>query len=178
MKEILQKDEALLRKSAREVKPEEISSEYIRGVIRDMKGAMDKEEDAAAIAAPQIGELVRIFIISKHILPNNQEGLAKDLVFINPKLIKHSKKTKVVEEGCLSVRWLYGDVERFEKATVEAYDENGKRIVYGASGVIAQAFQHELDHLDGVLFIDKADNVRDIPPESQSEDNPKELLHD
>src|SRR5690606_13480032 len=117
------------------------------------KEAMHNEDDSAAIAAPQIGALLRIFIISRSILPEKEDGAVNDLVFINPKILKHSRTKSALEEGCLSVRWLYGEVERFDKVTVEALDETGRRVVYGASGIIAQAFQHEIDHLDGILFI-------------------------
>lgn len=171
MKKILQKDEPLLRKKSEEVNPADIQSERIQKIIRDMKEAMRGEPDSAAIAAPQIGELVRIFVVSKTILPKKEGVERDDLVFINPRITKRSKKKHTIEEGCLSVRWLYGDVERFEKVTVEAYNERGERVVYGASGLIAQAFQHEIDHLDGILFIDKAKNLRDLPPKK---DEPKE----
>ena len=70
-----------------------------------------------------------------------------------------------VDEGCLSVRWLYGKVERAEKITVRAYDENGKPFTMGASGLLAQAFQHEIDHLNGILFIDKATDLKEMIPE-------------
>ena len=88
----------------------------------------------------------------------------EDLVFINPEIINLSKKKRKMEEGCLSVRWLYGQVNRHEKVTIKAYDENGKLMTVGASGLLAQIFQHEIDHLNGILFIDKAENVRDLPP--------------
>lgn len=167
MKPILQKEDPRLREVSREVKPDEIQGVAIQKVIANMKEAMHNENDSAAIAAPQIGELVRIFILSHSILPKKDGGESKDLVFINPKIIKHSRTKQYVEEGCLSVRWLYGDVERFDKVTVEALDENGKKVVYGGSGIVAQAFQHEIDHLNGVLFIDRAINIRDVPPESE-----------
>ena len=171
MKKILQKNDPLLREISREVLPEEISSHYIQGVIRDMKTAMHKEDDSAAIAAPQIGELVRIFIISKAILTDEKDDPdVDDLVFINPRIIRASKKKKLLEEGCLSVRWIYGEVWRHEKVTVEALNEKGERVMYGAGGIVAQAFQHEIDHLDGILFIDKAQNKRDVPPEEAEKD--------
>lgn len=165
MRKILQKDNPKLRELSREVSPEEISTPYVQDVISDMKEAMHNEDDSAAIAAPQIGELLRIFVISRSVLPKKGEEEKRDLVFINPKIIKRSQSKSVIEEGCLSVRWLYGDVDRHEKVTIEALDERGVRVVYGASGIVAQAFQHEIDHLDGILFTDKATNIRDIPPE-------------
>ena len=82
----------------------------------------------------------------------------------NPEILKTSKEKMVVEEGCLSVRWLYGRVKRSQKTMVRAYDESGKMFTMGGSGLLSQAFQHEIDHLDGVLFIDKATDIKNIPP--------------
>ena len=72
-----------------------------------------------------------------------------------------------MHEGCLSVRPLWGEVERSTNATVEAYDETGKKFTRGAGGLLAHIFQHETDHLDGVLFIDRARNVApgEVPPQ-------------
>ncbi len=92
------------------------------------------------------------------------EKIEPDLVCINPTLIKLSKQKKKVPEGCLSVRWLYGNVLRAEKATVEAYDEHGKKFTRGGSGLLAQIFQHETDHLNGILFIDTAEDVEEMKP--------------
>jgi len=87
---------------------------------------------------------------------------AKDIIFINPRLVKISKKKKKLEEGCLSVRGVFGEIDRAEKATVEAYNEFGQKFSYTGAGLMAQIFQHELDHLDGVLFIDKAKNLAQV----------------
>ena len=70
-----------------------------------------------------------------------------------------------MEEGCLSVRYLYGKVSRANKVTIEAFDESAKKFTRGASGILAQIFQHETDHLDGVLFIDKAKDLTEVLPE-------------
>jgi peptide deformylase len=88
----------------------------------------------------------------------------QDAVFINPVLKKVSNEKRIVEEGCLSVRWLYGKVKRGTKATVQAWDENGQKFERGGTGLLAQIFQHETDHLNGVLFIDKAKYVEEILP--------------
>ena len=73
-----------------------------------------------------------------------------------------------MEEGCLSVRWLYGQVDRSERVTLRAYDEKGKKLERGASGLLAQIFQHEVDHLDGILFTDKATQIEDLPPPKET----------
>ncbi len=182
-KDILQKDDPILRLTAKSVEVEDITSRKIQTIIRRMQKALESQDDGVAIAAPQIGESLRIFVVSKRVFDileeenrtNNEDeigsknnkdmGKTKDLVFINPVIIKQSKKKIMLEEGCLSVRWLYGLVQRSEKTTVRAYDEMGKIFTFGGSGIMSQIFQHETDHLDGVLFIDKAKNLKDIPPE-------------
>jgi peptide deformylase len=70
-------------------------------------------------------------------------------------------------EGCLSVRPLYGKVRRATKATMEAYDENGKKFTKSGSGLLAHIFQHETDHLDGILFIDKARDIHESTSEEE-----------
>lgn len=184
-KDILQKEERVLREIAKPVPLEDIGTPKINKIISEMKEALESQDDGVAIAAPQIGYSMQIFVVSKRVeeiineakrikteaendvnedeKPKN--SIAKDVVFINPVMKKLSKERKTVEEGCLSVRYLYGQVKRSTKATVEALDENGKKFQRGGTGLMAQIFQHEMDHLDGVLFIDKAQNVEEIFPE-------------
>lgn len=174
---ILQQTEPSLREIAQEVPIKEIASSKIQTILKDMKTALDSQEDGVAIAAPQIGVPLRIFIISGIVLAVLKEDPDKptvgktkalpNLVFINPVINKLSKTTAWMEEGCLSVRYLYGKVRRSTKASITAYDEHGVKFTRGASGIMAQIFQHETDHLNGILFIDKAKNVEDIPPPSK-----------
>ena len=147
-----------MRKTAKPVPIKDIKSKKIQEILGKMKVALHAEEDGAAIAAPQIGENLRMFIV------NGKLFASKDLIFINPEIIKTSKKKKQMEEGCLSIRYLYGQVKRSEKVTVRAYNEKGSQLERGASGLLAQIFQHETDHLNGILFIDKAENIKDLPP--------------
>src|SRR6266481_4256289 len=155
---ILQKEAPVLREIAKEVALKDIDSKKFKAVISKMQMALHAEDDGVAIAAPQIGSSLRVFIVAGRtlaLIKNEENKKYPDLVFINPTLIKLSKKKKKMEEGCLSVRWLYGEVERSEKVTINALNEEGKKIHLGASGLLAQIFQHEVDHLNGVLFIDK-----------------------
>ncbi len=163
---IIQAEDKVLRVRAKEVKTEEITSPAIKKILEQLKKSLEKESDGVAIAAPQIGVSLRIFVISKRAFEiiTGKEGEFEDKVFINPIITKLSKEKEEMEEGCLSVRWKYGKVMRADKATIKAYDENGKKFTLGASGLISQIFQHETDHLDGVLFIDKAKDVVDLPP--------------
>ncbi len=176
-KKILQKESAILRKVAESVPIKEIGTPKINKIIAEMKVALASQDDGVAIAAPQIGYPVRIFVVSgkvnslikKHrkeeVDENSPIEIHDDAVFINPIIKKLSKEKETVEEGCLSVRYLYGKVTRAVKASIEAYDGNGKKFTRGATGLLAQIFQHEVDHLNGILFIDKAKFVEEILPE-------------
>ncbi|MFH1608724.1 MAG: peptide deformylase [Patescibacteria group bacterium] len=170
MKKIVQREEKVLRKIAKEVPIKEITSFKIKKIIKEMQSALKTQKDGVALAAPQIGYSLQIFIISGKIFHKDflrgqillkDAKIPKDLIFINPKISKLSREKEWTPEGCLSVRWAYGEVYRSKKATVTAYDEHGKKFTRGASGLLAQAFQHETDHLNGVLFIDKAQNVKE-----------------
>lgn len=170
MKKIVQREEKVLRKIAEDVPVKEITSPKIQKILKEMSESLKTQDDGVAIAAPQIGYALRIFVIAGKMFHKDfirGEGvpkdavIPKDLVFINPKISKLSREKEWMPEGCLSVRWAYGEVYRSKKATVTAYDEHGKKFTRGASGLLAQAFQHETDHLNGVLFIDKAENVKE-----------------
>ncbi len=171
---ILQKEEKVLHKKARTVAVSKITSKEMQDVISRMKKALDSQSDGVAIAAPQIGESVRIFVVSGKIFDEDfkrgrgleqKKKINDDVVFINPTFTKKSKEKKQMPEGCLSVRWIYGKVERSTRATVHAYNEKGEEFTRGAGGLLAQIFQHEIDHLDGILFIDKAVEMEEAQPE-------------
>jgi peptide deformylase len=187
-KKILQKEEKVLRQVAKEIPISDIKTSKIQKVLKEMSEALKSQGDGVAIAAPQIGYSLRIFVVSGKIFQadfarkreerfggkeemllneNNiiggtaPEEEIKDLVMINPKISKLSREKEWMPEGCLSVRPLYGKTFRSKKATVTAYDENGKKFTRGGSGLLAQIFQHETDHLNGILFIDHAKEVKE-----------------
>ncbi len=173
MRKIIQKDDPILRQKTEEVPVGEITSPKIKRVIKDMREALESQEDGVAISANQIGVLLRIFVISHRVfdmfltggdISGKTKKEARDKIFINPVLVKVSKEKEETEEGCLSVRYLYGKVKRSKKATVRAYDENGNLFTEGGSSLVAQIFQHETEHLDGKLFTDKAKNLEEILP--------------
>lgn len=157
----------VLRTLAESVPIEQIKSDKVQKIIEDMKNSLAKEDEGVAIAAPQIGISLRIFVVSKKIFQlidagKNGKDKFDDLVFINPEIVKLSKEKEVMEEGCLSVRDYYGKIKRSTKATVRAYDGNGNVFERGGSHLLAQIFQHEIDHLNGVLFTDSAKDVQKI----------------
>lgn len=172
MVKISEREDPVLRQTAAEVPVSEIKGARIQKVISDMQKALATQDDGVAICAPQIGVSLRIFVVSGRVLAdiNDKEpGSVPDKIFINPVILKASKKTEWMEEGCLSLRYLYGKVKRSNKVRVTAYDEKGKKFELGGAGLLAQIFQHEIDHCDGILFIDKATDVVDIPPKPDDE---------
>jgi peptide deformylase len=170
-----------LRQKARDVAIGDITSPRIRGIIADMKQILSKEEYGVALAAPQVGEPIKIFIVSGRALARDarnapdepeknsepQEPPPPDDVYINPELLKLSRKKVGKHEGCLSIRGKWGIVPRAEKATVRAFDERGVQFTRGASGFLAHIFQHEIDHLEGVLYVDKATEFYDDEPKDE-----------
>jgi peptide deformylase len=174
MKTIVQKDKPVLREKAKIVNIPDITSPYIQNIIKEMSRALATQDDGIALAAPQIGESLQIFIISDSLMAHadpDYKKTGKDLVFINPEITKRSKDTTLLEEGCLSVRWFYGMVKRHNKVSLKAYNEKGDIITRGASGLLAQIFQHETDHLNGVLFTDKADEIWEMSEEEAKKQN-------
>lgn len=124
----------------------------VKRLIKNMANIM-RENNGVGLAAPQIGEYIRLFIVE---VKNNEDQKSFPLtVFINPKIIKKSKEIEVEEEGCLSLPGIWGMVPRHKKIEVEASDENGKKFSLACEGFLARIIQHEMDHLDGILFIDK-----------------------
>lgn len=172
--EILQTGNPVLREVSTLIPASKIGTPEIKKIIFLLKVTIENQADAAAISSVQIGKPVRLFIVSKRIFGiekdnSKDEKIKNDLIFINPKIIKVSKSKQLLEEGCLSVRYVYGKVLRPEKVSVEAYDENGKKFSRGFSGLLAQIVQHEIDHLNGVLFTDKATDIQKISPEEYEE---------
>lgn len=166
MATIVDRDNPILREHAEEVGKAIFGTRKLAKIIKDMHKALEREEDGVALAAPQIGVPLRIFVVSPRAY--SAEGRSQPLVFINPRIVKRSKRVQTLDEGCLSVRWLYGEVKRSTHATIHAYTEQGKAFTRGGSGLLAQIFQHEVDHLNGILFTDKAKHLREIPPPSNT----------
>ena len=160
MSTIVQEGDPVLRKRAEEIPVEAISSEKIQNLIQDMILTLAKERLGAALAAPQIGESYRLFVVSPDVLEKMSNGKnSKPLVCINPEIVSRSKAREELHEGCLSLRGWWGYVLRSDKVTLRAYDEKGKEFERGASGLLAQIFQHEVDHLNGTLYIDNAHDM-------------------
>jgi peptide deformylase len=134
-----------LRKQSEEVSEIDDS---LQELISDMFSAMG-EERGIGLAAPQIGVSKRVIVISIEDRKFNR------LALINPVIVNLSNETDVMEEGCLSLPGVNADVERSTEAVVRATTKNGRVVEISAKGLLARALQHEIDHLDGILFIDR-----------------------
>ena len=121
----------------------------IKKLLDDMAETM-QAADGVGLAAPQVGVELRIVVIDVG------EGLIE---LINPVLLEKDGCQKGLE-GCLSVPGVFGEVERYEKVVVEGLNRSGRKIRVTGSGLLARALQHEMDHLDGVLFVEKADSLQ------------------
>ena len=149
---ILQSGDPVLRKKSKEVVK---IDKKIRDLLKDMHDTLlvQKDPEGIGLAAPQIGKNFRIFLMK----PKDEET-----IIINPKIItieKSKKKGKKIKsdimEGCLSLPHYYGPLKRAQKITLEYMDENWIKQTRTYEGLLAQIIQHEIDHLDGVLFIDR-----------------------
>lgn len=133
----------ILRQKASEI--ENIRDSEIQKLISEMIQTMQANK-GIGLACPQVGKSIRLIIVK-----------TKDRIipFINPKILWHSKKEEIDEEGCLSLPKIYGLVKRWQEVKIEARNEKDKKIKLKAQGLFARVLQHEIDHLDGVLFIDR-----------------------
>ncbi len=171
--EIVQDGAPVLRETAAPVPEELFGSAELMRLIASMEESLDHEPEGVALAAPQIGVSYRLFIVrNDRSLPSPVQTsessprlTAEVAVYINPKIIKTSRKRAQAEEGCLSVRGVYGTTRRHERVTVRARRPDGSSFERGAGGLMAQIFEHEMDHLNGILFIDHAENLVHIPHE-------------
>lgn len=143
---ILKVPNDMLRQPAREIT--RIAPKH--GKLIDDMIRMMRMANGIGLAAPQIGVLERIVVIAP-------TGM-RPTPLVNP-VITEREGSMIGQEGCLSIPGLYGDVERAAKVTVEAYDRKGRPIAFEMEGMPARVVQHEIDHLDGILFIDKVDEA-------------------
>ncbi|MBS1713819.1 MAG: peptide deformylase [Armatimonadetes bacterium] len=133
----------VLRQTAKTI--DKLSKRHVQ-LIDNMLRIM-REAHGVGLAAPQIGILERIVVIAPR---------GRPMALVNPVILEREGEV-VGEEGCLSIPGLYGDVVRAERVTVQALDRKGRESTYEMEGMAARIVQHEIDHLDGVLFIDKVD---------------------
>ncbi len=161
IREIITDGHPTLRKVAKKVDPKEISDPLFQQLIDDMFETM-YAAPGVGLAAPQVNISKRMFVMDV------QDDEHEAAVVINPK-IEHAEEEVELTEGCLSVPGYVGEITRFRKIAISGLDRNGQKIRLEGEGLYAQCLQHEIDHLNGVLYIDKAKNVRIPQTEEEHE---------
>lgn len=151
------KDEKFLRQKTVPFVFAEHNKENINELIKEMRLAM-KEADGIGLSANQIGYSFRVFVAQ---VPSENGGMKFYSVF-NPHIEKYFSEKNKMEEGCLSVPGIFGLVERPNKLILTGFDKGGKAVKFKAWGLLARVFQHEMDHLDGKLFIDRASDLHEF----------------
>jgi len=149
----------ILRKKAKEINFKTISVRELNRLVDSMGKTMLKT-DGAGLAAPQIGKSMRLAVV------NSKDGI---ICLINPKITRKSWAQELEQEGCLSIPGVFGKVKRPKKITLIYYDQTGKKIKQTVQGLMARVMQHEIDHLDGILFTDKAVEMENEKLKSQNE---------
>jgi len=159
IRKVLRMGHPILRKKARELKEKEIASPEIQRLIDDMIDTM-RDYDGVGLAAPQVGESVRISVIEfSEDNPRYKDAGASGLeVYINPKITVTNPEQRGYWEGCLSVPGMRGLVHRPRGVRVEYLNRDGKKKSIETEGFLSTVFQHEFDHLDGILYIDRVQN--------------------
>jgi peptide deformylase len=159
--------EPVLRQKAQKVRHVDKSIEKL---VDDMAQTM-REANGLGLAANQVGVLQRVVVIE---LPYDEEDPQSGKLYglINPEIVQASEELVSIEEGCLSIPYYYGAVTRPDAVVVRARDRKWRELKIKATGMLARALQHEIDHLNGVLFIDRMesmDKLRYVPAKSEAE---------
>ncbi|KKS87726.1 peptide deformylase [Candidatus Jorgensenbacteria bacterium GWA1_49_17] len=154
------KENAFLRKKLPPLDFSKISRRELRELIAKMRVTM-KKAIGIGLAANQIGRTERLFVAQ--VTSSRESGSdEKFYAVLNPKIVKSSGSKIEMEEGCLSVPRRYGVVPRFERVVLEGYNLEGKKIKLKARGLLARVFQHEVDHLDGKVFVDRTKKIYEV----------------
>jgi len=151
IRDIVHMGDPVLRREAEEVT---VFDDRLRGLVRDMFETM-YHADGIGLAAPQIGLSKRIIVVDLRRRDEDEEVEPERLALVNPKVVWSSDETEKQSEGCLSIPGLEEVVERAVSVRVEGRDPDGNEIVVEADDLFARALQHEIDHIDGILFIDR-----------------------
>ncbi|OMO59221.1 Formylmethionine deformylase [Corchorus capsularis] len=144
---IVEYPDPILRKRNKQI---DTFDENLKKLVHEMFDVMYKT-NGIGLAAPQVGVNVQLMVFN----PAGKRGEGQETVLVNPRVYSYSKETVLFHEGCLSLPRIYADVERPESVKIDARDVNGSRFSVNLSRLPARVFQHEFDHLQGILFFDR-----------------------
>lgn len=154
IREIVTLPAPVLRRKARKVTD---FGQELQDLIEDMIETM-RAAPGVGLAAPQVNESLRVIVVEFGD-EEDEEAPRKLYVVVNPEIVRYSKETVTGTEGCLSIPGFVGEVERFQAVTIKGFNRHGKPQRIRAEGWLARIFQHEIDHLEGVLYIDRTEKV-------------------
>jgi peptide deformylase len=160
----------ILRKKTKRVSSLDKS---VKKLIADMQETLHAQPGRVGLAAPQVGVSLRVTVIC---LPEEE---AKDIILINGEIVRR-KGRRLVNEGCLSIPGYIGEIYRAEAVTAKGLDINGKPIRIKAEGLLSQALEHEIDHLNGMLYVDRLENPESLrklePADVATEQKPEDSI--
>ncbi|MNV57508.1 Peptide deformylase [compost metagenome] len=162
IRQLRYEEDEILKKVSKEI---DVIDDKIKDLARDMIDTM-YSFDGIGLAACQVGMLKRMLVYDIDYVKDEKKP--NPIVLINPVITSRSKQLVTTEEGCLSFPNVFGNVDRSEKITVEALNLEGKKIIIHAKDIEAVVIQHEIDHLDGILFLDKAYDVYKYDPDQKA----------
>ncbi len=162
LREIVSVPNQVLRRKAHKVT--DFGPDF-RKLVDDMIETM-REAPGVGLAAPQIGESIRLIVV-EYGNDENEDAPKKLFVLANPEIIQASEEKEIGIEACLSVPGLAGEVERFSEITVRGQNRRGQTVKHKVHGWLARIFQHEIDHINGILFTDLATSVWKPTPEEE-----------
>ena len=166
-----------LRKVSAPVDTKSLDSKTIKTLLADLSETLATRDDGVGLSAPQIAVNKRVFVVSGKVFNKDwlndkktKGAMPPDEYFINPVITKVSKKLATAEEGCLSIPKIYGFVKRPATVSIEYINISGEKKTKKATGLLARIFQHEIDHLDGILFTDKATDIKELKDDKSNQE--------
>jgi peptide deformylase len=166
LRPIVKEGDPVLRRVAKKVSPSDLLDPLFQQLVDEMFETM-YAAPGVGLAAPQVNVSKRLFVVDAGEDAEHPEGTKH--VVINPK-IESAHEEVELHEGCLSVPGFIGDIVRYDRVVVTGLDRNGQKLRLEGSDLFAQALQHEIDHLNGVLYIDTAKNIRKPKPKDENEE--------
>jgi peptide deformylase len=157
----------ILRAKAKDVSVRSMRTPAFKTLVKDMIHTM-RRADGVGLAAPQIGKPIRLAVMEMPFMKSRPELEKKaPIVILNPRIVSSSSAKEYDWEGCLSLRRVRGHVPRAKSITVEYLNADGKKVVEKASGLWARIFQHEIDHLDGIVYVDRMKDMKTLMTEAE-----------